>query len=83
MIKVTTPEIIAFLRLHPEGISGRDICTHFGVTQLSLPSRLGKLAAYGIIRIEVTSRCVNAVGKTTGAQTRRYFPPRPALQAAE
>lgn len=83
MIKVTTPEIVAFLCLHPEGMGTVDICSRFGVTKISLAGRLSKLAAYGLIRVEIASRSVLPNGKTTGSQTRRYFPPRPALQAAE
>jgi hypothetical protein len=75
MTRVAVDAIIDLLRQHPDGLDAFAVCAHFGAKKTSLGSRLSRLAAYGVIRVAIESRCVLPSGKTTGAQTRRYFAP--------
>ncbi|HLH95067.1 MAG TPA: hypothetical protein VKW08_08110 [Xanthobacteraceae bacterium] len=84
-LKAPTDAIVALLRERP-GLTAREIEAHFSIEPSGCFNRLIKLAARGILRVEVESRSFHRDPRgrcfTTGAQTRRYFAP-PILEAAE
>lgn len=82
-IRITDAEIVALLHRRP-GLTAREIEAHFYLVPAGAFTRLIKLAARNVIRVETVSVRVRPGGyETTGAQVRRYFPPAAALVAAE